>query len=405
MTSFLPGPGSRVTGMLRILMLAPTPFFADRGCHVRIYEEARTLIALGHEVLIVTYHLGRDMEGIPTVRIGHIPWYRKLAAGPSWHKPYLDILLFFKALSAARGFRPDVIHAHLHEGAFVGLFLKRLLRIPLVFDCQGSLTTEMIDHGFIRRGSLPYRFFLYLEKIVNNGSDFIIASSRTGAADLTESWMVPTSKVKGVIDGVDTDLFRPFPRDEARRALILPPERPIAVFLGVLNHYQGIDLLLEVIRILKERGTAPHFLVMGFPEKRYLNKAAAAGVADMVTFTGRIDYEKAAFFLCAGNIAISPKISLTEANGKLFNYMACGLPTVVFDNPVNREILGDSGVYARQGDPADFAVRIEELLHDRMRMNELAKAVREIAVRNHSWHARGEQLVEIYREMKKSACQ
>lgn len=390
---------------LKILMLAPTPFFADRGCHVRIYEEARALIALGHEVCIATYHLGRDMEGIPTVRIPPVPWYGKLAAGPSWHKPYLDILLFFTALAACRRQRPDIIHAHLHEGAFVGLFLKKLLRIPLVFDCQGSLTAEMLDHGFVRKGSLRYRFFRYLEKIVNNGSDFIIASSRAGVADMTESWMVPAGKVKGLIDGVDTGLFRPFPRDEARRALNLPSERPIAVFLGVLNRYQGIDLLLEAVKILKGRGTAPHFLVMGFPEKRYIDKAVADKVADLVTFTGRVDYEKAAFCLCAGDIAISPKISLTEANGKLFNYMACGLPTVVFDNPVNREILGDSGVYARQGDPVDFAARIEELLLDHTRMNVLAKTVREIAVRNHSWRARGEQLAEIYREMVKSASQ
>ena len=79
-------------------MLAPTPFFADRGCHVRIYEEARTLAALGHRVEIVTYHIGRDLPGIITHRIPAIPWYRKLEAGPSWHKPYLDILLFCKAL-------------------------------------------------------------------------------------------------------------------------------------------------------------------------------------------------------------------------------------------------------------------------------------------------------------------
>ncbi len=386
---------------LKILMIAPTPFFADRGCHVRIFEEARALIALGHEVCIATYHLGRDMEGIPTVRIPPVPWYRKLAAGPSWHKPYLDILLFFTALAACRRRRPDIIHAHLHEGAFLGLLLKKLLRIPLVFDCQGSLTAEMLDHGFIRSGSLPYRFFRYLERIVNSGADFIIASSRAAAAGLTESWMVPSSKVKGLIDGVDTDLFRPFPRDEACRALNLPTERPIAVFLGVLNRYQGIDLLLEVMKILKGRGTAPHFLVMGFPEKRYIDKAAAEGVGDLITFTGRVDYEKAPFYLCAGDIAVSPKISQTEANGKLFNYMACGLPTVVFDNPVNREILGDTGVYARHGDAADFAARIDELLQNRTRMTELSKAVREMAVRNHSWRSRGEQLGEIYMEMNK----
>jgi glycosyltransferase involved in cell wall biosynthesis len=390
---------------LKILMLAPTPFFADRGCHVRIYEEARVLISLGHEVCIATYHLGRDMEGIPTVRIPPVPWYKKLTAGPSWHKPYLDILLFFTALAEALRRRPDIIHAHLHEGAFIGLLLKKLLRIPLVFDCQGSLTVEMLDHGFISMGSFWHRVFLWLEKIINNRTDYIVTSSHAGAADLTKSWMVPSNKVKGLIDGVDTDLFRPFPRNEARRALNLPPERPIAVFLGILNHYQGIDLLLDVVKIFKERGTALHFLVMGFPEEQYLIKAAAEGVADMVTFTGHVDYEKAPFFLCAGDIAISPKISLTEANGKLFNYMACGLPTVVFDNPVNREILGDSGVYARRGDPVDFAAQIEELLHNRERRDELAARTMEKAVRDHSWISRGNQLVGIYREIKKSACQ
>ena len=68
---------------LRILMVAPTPYFADRGCHVRIYEEARALRSLGHDVRIATYHIGRDMPGIPVVRIPRIPWYNRLEAGPS----------------------------------------------------------------------------------------------------------------------------------------------------------------------------------------------------------------------------------------------------------------------------------------------------------------------------------
>jgi glycosyltransferase involved in cell wall biosynthesis len=388
---------------LKILMLAPTPYFADRGCHVRIYEEARTLTGLGHEVRIVTYHLGRDMAGIPTVRIPKVPWYHKLAAGPSWHKPYLDILLFFKALATARRFRPDIIHAHLHEGAFIGLMLKKLLRIPLIFDCQGSLTAEMLDHGFIRPGSFLYRLFGFVERIVNTGADFIITSSRSGARDLTESWGVSEGKVAAIIDGVDTELFRPFPRGESRRALNLPPDRPTAVFLGILNRYQGVDLLLEVVQILKQRGSAPHFLVMGFPEDVYRRKADALGLGALVSFTGRIDYETAPLCLSAGDIAISPKISLTEANGKLFNYMACGLPTVVFDNPVNREILGDTGIYAVMADPADFAARIEELLQDPAKLLKFAAKVREKAVREHSWFSRGVELVGIYRELMKPA--
>lgn len=390
------GKGS---GPLRVLMIAPTPYFADRGCHVRIYEEARALTELGHEVRIATYHLGRDMPGIPTLRTPRVPWYKKLSAGPSWHKPYLDILLFFTALRAARAFRPDVIHAHLHEGAFIGLLLKMLIPVPLVFDCQGSLTAEMIDHGFIRRGSLLFRLFACLERFINRRADAIVTSSGPGARTLSAEWGVSGERVLSLIDGVNAEEFRPLPREEARRALHLPPDVTIAVFLGVLNRYQGVDLLLESIRILRGKGSPVHFLVMGFPEEEYRRTAEQMGIGESVTFTGRVEYARAPLYLSAGDIALSPKISRTEANGKLFNYMACGLPTVVFDTPVNREILGDAGVYAAHGDPADFAARIEMLVNDRALRDMLAVRLAEMAVTEHSWLARGRTLIGLYRRL------
>jgi glycosyltransferase involved in cell wall biosynthesis len=380
-------------------MLAPTPFFADRGCHVRIYEEARALRDLGQEVLIVTYHLGRDLPGIATCRIPPVPWYRKLTAGPSWHKPYLDILLFFTALRAVRRFHPDIFHAHLHEGAFIALLLKKFLPVPLVFDCQGSLTAEMIDHGFIRQGSLLYRLFGYLEQFINRRADFIITSSGPAAQVLCSDVRVSAERVLALIDGVNSDDFKPLSREESRRTLNLPQDRTLAVFLGVLNRYQGIDLLLESIKIMHSQGSPVHFLIMGFPEERYRRLAAAAGIADAVTFTGRVDYVKAPLYLCAGDFAISPKISLTEANGKLFNYMACGLPTVVFDTPINREILGDAGVYAAYNDPEDFANKIADLANDSGLRKRLSAKMVTMAVTQHSWLARGRRLLELYRSL------
>src|SRR5688572_28698065 len=132
----------------RVLILAPTPFFADRGCHMHIAEQAYALQKKGLEVLIATYHLGRDLNGLATVRSFRIPWYRKLGPGPSWHKFYVDPLLLLTAYKAAKKFKPDVIHAHLHEGAILGWLLRHLLKIPLVFDMQGSLTGELIAHNF-----------------------------------------------------------------------------------------------------------------------------------------------------------------------------------------------------------------------------------------------------------------
>ena len=383
---------------IKVLMIAPTPYFADRGCHVRIYEEARALTRLGHDVRIVTYHLGRDMPGIPTYRIPSVPWYKRLSAGPSWHKPYLDIMLLFKALAVAAKFRPHILHAHLHEGAFLGVFLKKILKIPLVFDCQGSLTTEIIDHGFVGPGSIMCRIFQLLEKFINRRTDFIITSSGAGAEELVAKWGVEANGVQSLMDGVDCEEFRPFPKEGARAELNLPQGKQVAIYIGVLNRYQGIDLLLETMAIIRQKGLPLHFLVMGFPEEKYRRKADKAGIGG-VTFTGRVDYAKAAYFISAGDIALSPKISLSEANGKLFNYMACALPTVAFDTPINREILGDAGFYARYGDAADFAASLEALVKDDAKRLELGRKAREKAEREHSWQARGKRLEEIYRAL------
>jgi hypothetical protein len=66
--------------------------------------------------------------------------------------------------------RFDVIHAHLHEGALIGLVLGRLFGLPVVFDFQGSLTEEMIDHHFLRRTSSAYPPLRKLEEWIDHAS-------------------------------------------------------------------------------------------------------------------------------------------------------------------------------------------------------------------------------------------
>jgi glycosyltransferase involved in cell wall biosynthesis len=379
-------------------VLAPTPFFADRGCHVRILEEARSVLPYRVELRLVTYHIGRDIPGFPIDRIPKIPWYGKLSAGPSWHKPYLDLLLFFKALKVARDFKPDLIHAHLHEGAFIGAFLKKFLRVPMLFDCQGSLTAEITDHKFVRQGSLLQRLFASLERWINLSAEFIVTSA-TPTVEILRAAGVPRERVRALIDGVDTSIFTPQSGSEVRERLGIPARVPVVAFLGVLNSYQGVDLLLEAAALLVGQGAKVHFLVMGFPEEKYREKAQQMGLGEVVTFTGRIPYDEAPLYLSAADIAVSPKISLTEANGKLFNYIACGLPTVAFDTPVNREILGDAAVYAKYGDPQELAGAIGRLVGDHELREELSRMGRLKAVQEHSWEARGQELAGIYRKM------
>jgi glycosyltransferase involved in cell wall biosynthesis len=197
----------------RILMIAPTPFFADRGCHVRILGEAKALINLGHQLILCTYFLGRDVEGIPTKRTVVIPWYNKLSAGPSWHKFYIDFLLLVKVLSACRSFRPDIIHAHLHEGIVIGKIASLLFRIPLVADLQGSLTDELLAHKFLPNSKAIVKLVSWIERKINQMPAHLIVSSTHTAQACVKLYGVAADRVTSVMDGVDLDIYRPLERD------------------------------------------------------------------------------------------------------------------------------------------------------------------------------------------------
>jgi len=386
---------------LRILMIAPTPYFSDRGCHVRIFEEAKALMARGHQVRIVTYHLGRNLEPVPVDRTLPLPWYRKREAGPSWHKPYLDLVLFCKALGVARRFKPDLIHAHLHEGTLIGWLVARLRRIPLLFDYQGSLSGESLNHGFFGANSLLHRLFCRIENRINRLADLIITSSTPGRKELTSLWRLPQERVAALPDGVDTTVFRPYSRSEAKQMLGVADGVPVIVYLGLLNQYQGVDLLLQAAKQLIHQGRIFHLVIMGYPEQQYRQLADQLNIASFVTFTGMVDYARAPQMLAAGDLAVSPKVSDTEANGKLLNYMACGLPVVAFDTPVNRELLGDDGSYARFGDAVDLAGCMATALADREQLRQQGRRLRLRAVEQLGWDVRVRELEAIYQRLLK----
>ncbi|MGH7928883.1 MAG: glycosyltransferase family 4 protein, partial [Candidatus Binatia bacterium] len=321
----------------RILILAPTPFFADRGCHMHIAEQAYALQRQGFQVEIVTYHLGRDLSGLTVRRTWRIPWYKKLGPGPSWHKFYVDILLLLKAWQVARRFKPDLIHAHLHEGCVLGAVLSRLLGIPLLFDVQGSLTGELIAHRFpLVRPRLLRRAWYALERWIDHLPDLIAAQSTEMRSELLGRFRVSPDRIVMAYDGVNTHIFRPGERDaQLVKQLGIPDNRKIIVYLGGLSPHKGVDILLDAFPLVREAVPEAYLLLMGYPnEEHYRQRMKKMGLEEYVTITGRIPYEEASRYLTLGHIAAAPKRSQTEANGKIYNYMAAGLPTVAFDTIV-----------------------------------------------------------------------
>jgi glycosyltransferase involved in cell wall biosynthesis len=243
------------------------------------------------------------------------------------------------------------------------------------------------------------RLFRGLEQFIDRRADHIITSSDKGRQELIYDWGISPEKVTSLMDGVDTDVFCPCSQKEARRSLGIPEDAKLVVFLGIFNRYQGMDLLLDVISLVKAQAANVRFLLMGFPDGEYQRKSREMGIDDIITFTGRVPYDRAPLYLSAGDLAVSPKLALTEANGKLFNYMACGLPAVVFENQINREILGEAGIYVEHGNAPAFAKAIVDTIYNSEDMASLSAQVREKAIRLHSWTARSQQIVSVYREM------
>lgn len=393
----------------RVLMIAPTSFFLDYGCHVRILEEARVLQKLGHRVKIVTYPLGRNLPGLDIERTLPIPFRPRHEVGPARSKLLLDALLALKTLPVVYRFRPDLIHAHLHEGALIGGVLSRLARVPLVFDLQGSLTSELVDHRFIAPNGRVFKLAYWLEARIVQLPRVILTSSRNAARVLIEEFRVPAEKIVVLSDCVDADAFTPVESaalaqrvEELRARLNIPPTRRVIVYIGLLDEYRGTRVMLRAAARVLARGADAHFVIIGFPNvERYRALAHELGIAARVTFPGRVDYADAPVWLSLGEIALEPKMSATEAAGKVLNYMALGLPVVAFDIPVMREYLGEYGVYAPLGDADAFAEHILALLDDSERARALGQALRARALELFSWERAGREIEKVYREIQK----
>ncbi|MBI5650479.1 MAG: glycosyltransferase family 4 protein [Chloroflexi bacterium] len=390
-------------------MIAPTSFFLDYGCHVRILEEARVLQKLGHRVKIVTYPLGRDLPDLDIARALPLPIRARREVGPSRSKLLIDFLLALKALHVALQFKPQIIHAHLHEGALIGGVLSRLVRAPLVFDFQGSLTSEMVDHRFLAPRGILFALARWVEQWIDRLPHHILTSSHNAANLLHDDFALPAQKITVLSDCANADTFLPVADatravavEDLRARLQIPRERKIVIYIGLLAPYRGTDVLLQAAKQLLARAVNAHFVVIGFPHvAEYQARARELGIEARVSFVGRVPYEDVPLWLSLGDVAVEPKMSATEAAGKVLNYMAVGLPVVAFDIPVMREYLGELGVYAPLGDGRAFADQIEALLNDPTRARDLGCALRERVMELFAWDRAGRAIERVYEKVSK----
>jgi len=160
---------------MKVLMIAPQPFFTPRGTPFSIRGRIQALVALGHSVDLVTYHLGEDVSlpGLRIYRTPWIPWMRHVRIGPSYAKIVLDVLLFGLAVSRLLIQRYDVIHTH-EEAGLLGAIVARWAKAYHLYDMHSSLPQQLKNFGAYNY--LPIvKVFELMERFVVRRADAVIA--------------------------------------------------------------------------------------------------------------------------------------------------------------------------------------------------------------------------------------
>lgn len=276
-----------------ILVIAPTPYFSDRGCHIRIYEETKIIQELGYSVTILTYPLGRDVGTAAIQRTKSLPWYHKTTAGPAWSKLILDVQLFCLAYRASKTERPVLIHAHLHESMWLAWLLKKRFHIPVVLDLQSSLPDELASYGGIWKVLAP--LLGWYQQWAIWVADVVMASSAK---------VSPRAIV--VADGI------------AAHLPVTTSKKPYdIVYSGGIGKPKGTDQLFQALEIIAQQ--QPITVLIIAPDKPQALPA-------YITWLERVPYEQLLPELAKAKVGIEPKpLQSTEGSGKLLNYIAAGI--------------------------------------------------------------------------------
>ncbi len=391
-----------------VLMIAPTPFFSDRGTHIRILEEALALTRRGYRVTIATYHIGQDLpepfaSQVEVRRIRRwLFWYKKLEAGPDWQKIILDLMLLRKVFFLARTTRPDILHAHLHEGVLIGWVVQRLLfwrGMKLLGDFHGSLTKEMVSHAYLRTGLLR-RMFEWVERTVDNLGDVVVTSSWKNTREIgafrkkNEPITLP--------DGVGTDMRTAvvFPRAALRHKYGISEDALVAIYTGALVANKGIRHFVNAIPEILAGHPKAHVVVAGFPWNEVAPYFEGKAWMTRVTPITPLPYFSLREILAMSDVGIDPKEEgVGQASGKMLQYMGAGLPVVCFNTENNREYLADGGEYAHSISGAGLSDAVLRLFRDPELRRRKGLANQNRAVEKFSWDRTGEMLDAVYQKL------
>jgi glycosyltransferase involved in cell wall biosynthesis len=382
----VPPPDPVRSRPLRVLMLAPEPFFEPRGTPFSEFHRIKALGELGHHVDLVTYPIGRDVN-LPNLRIFRSPrppFVRRVPIGPSAVKVVLDALMLVTIGRRALTDRYDAIHSH-EEMGLVGVWLARWLGIPHLYDMHSSLPQQLSNFKFSGSTVLRRVFDAVEDEMVGKSDvviticqelqDTVVAMGHGDRALLIENVM-----------GGDVEEPPTLTPATIRERWGLAVEAPIVLYTGTFEAYQGLELLVDAaVRLSATHRDARVLVVGGEPAQVAAMQALViARGASNVIFTGQQPAREIPAFVASAAVLASPRIRGTNTPLKIYSYLRSGTPIVATDLLTHTQVLTPHVARLATPEPAPFAAAIAGLLDDPQAGRRLAEAARRLSDERYS---------------------
>jgi glycosyltransferase involved in cell wall biosynthesis len=385
---------------MKILLLAPHPFYQERGTPIAVDLLLRVWSERGDQVDVLTYHEGvdRSYPGVTIHRIAPPPLCRNIRPGFSLKKVGCDLYLLRMALCLARRERYDIVHA-VEESAFVAMLLRRRMGTPYVFDMDSSMPRQIVDKMPLLKFALPLMTRLEARAVRKARAVVVMCDS---LAELAQSY--------GATDVVVLRDISLLPFQSETAGVELKKELGIKglcfLYLGNLEQYQGIALLLRSFALLLKRGGSADLVIAGGAAddiRSYQGVAVELGVAERVHFVGPKPLGVMAALFRGADVLVSPRTHGANTPMKIYSYLDSGKPIVATRLATHTQVLDETTAELAEPDPESFANGMARLAGDAALRERLGCAARELCRAKYSFAVYRATLCAIYARLGNQA--
>jgi glycosyltransferase involved in cell wall biosynthesis len=381
---------------MRLLVLAPHPFFTHRGTPIAVRALIETLAGAGHRLTVLTYPEGEpiDVPGCTLVRIARLPGVRRIPPSFSWKKLVCDAVMFVDCHALLREQRFDVIHA-VEESAFIALAMKRLHDVPYVYDMDSSLAQQMIEKypglGGIGRGlSAAEGLAVRHSAGVLAVCPAVAAHARAHAPDHAIALLE------------DFSLLGP-PGGSPDAPRLPLGEGPIVAYVGNLEGYQGVELLIDAFALAARERADARLVIVGGSEPALgtlRRRGEEQGIAPRVHWMGPRPVEELRHWLTLADVLVSPRLQGENTAMKVYSYMDSGRPILATRLSTHTQVLDDDLALLVEPRPQAMAAGLLRLLGDPELGQRLAANARERVQREYSVAAYRRKLLSFYERLE-----